>query len=286
MALKRYHLGTTIWSHDEWKGTFFTDDASKDDYLSQYSSVFNSVEGNTTFYGMPTTVAKWGRQSHDDFKFCFKFPQLITHHKVLRDCRNDVKKFLGLMEPLKPKLGPFLIQFSASFGPSQLDILEQFLDELSVEFRYAVEVRHPNFFNHSSSERRLNNLLKSYGVSRVIFDTRKLHASKSAETSVVEAKQKKPKVPVRFEAISARPVVRFVGVNDAVSNEAYLKEWAIITADWIKEGKHPYFFAHAPNQYYGPWVARRFHEILSGLIKINPLPTFPAARQNEQLGLF
>jgi len=288
MALTKYHLGTTAWGYKEWKGDFFTDDAKPGQFLKQYSSVFNSVEGNTTFYGYPEsdTVQKWNRQTGRDFKFCFKFPQIITHQKQLRDTEKDVTKFLELMEPLRNKLGPFLIQFPATFGPSNLDLLDEFLSKLSVDFRYGVEVRHPNFFNQGPHERKLNDLLKGLGVNRVVFDTRKLHESKSTEPSIQEAKQKKPKVPVRFDAVGSRPMVRYVGVNDVLNNETYLKEWAIIIAEWIGEGKHPYFFAHAPDSFHGPWIARRFHELLSQFAGVNPLPKWPADSQDEQLDLF
>ena len=288
MALIKYHLGTTAWGLKEWKGDFFTDDAKPDRFLKQYSSVFNSVEGNTTFYGYPEpeTIKDWNRQADKNFKFCFKFPQIITHHKQLRDTKDDVTKFLELMEPLRNKLGPFLIQFPASFGPSNLELLDNFLSSLSVDFRYGVEVRHPNFFNHGPHERNLNDLLKGLGMNRIIFDTRKLHESKSEETTIQEAKRKKPNVPVRFDAVGSQPIVRYVGVNDVLNNEVYLKEWAIIVAEWIGEGKHPYFFAHAPNSYHGPWIARRFHELLRQFIEIDSLQKWPADSQDEQLGLF
>jgi len=288
MTLKRYHLGTTVWGLKEWQGVFFTKDVQPVQYLKQYASVFNSVEGNTTFYGTPNaeTISKWNKQTPLEFKFCFKFPRLITHQKQLRDVEKETHSFLAIMEPLRAKLGPFLIQFPASFGPSQLDLLESYLELLSVDFRYAVEVRHPNFFNHGPHEQQLNNLLGSFGIDRVIFDTRKLHASKSREESIVNAQQKKPKVPVRFDAAGSHPFIRFVGVNDTLNNQPYLKEWAIIMAEWIKEGKHPYFFAHAPDRYYSIWIARKFHEILSELIEITPLPSWPADKENEQLDLF
>jgi uncharacterized protein YecE (DUF72 family) len=53
MTLKRYYLGSPFWSNRDWIGSFFTPSAKPKDFLSQYSSVFNSVEGNNTFYGLP-----------------------------------------------------------------------------------------------------------------------------------------------------------------------------------------------------------------------------------------
>jgi len=54
MAIERYFLGCPIWSNKDWVGELFAPDAKQKDFLQQYASVFNTVEGNTTFYGLPT----------------------------------------------------------------------------------------------------------------------------------------------------------------------------------------------------------------------------------------
>jgi uncharacterized protein YecE (DUF72 family) len=288
MAIRKYHLGCTVWSLKEWVGNFFTDDAKQGNFLSQYSSVFNCVEGNTTFYKIPSTktVKKWKQETPDGFKFCFKFHRSITHHKQLKDVEDDILSFLETFDPITERLGPFMIQLSPQFSPDEFTRLEQVVSILPSSYRYAVEVRHPDFFNHGREEHRLNRLLKSYNIDRVIFDTRKLHAMKSDEQSVLEAKKKKPEVPVRFDNTGSRPLVRFVGSNDPVANEPYLKEWAIVVADWIKEGLHPYVFTHTPDKVSQPQNAKRFHQLLSELIDMDPMPKWPRERQNEQMDLF
>lgn len=286
--ITKYNLGCTVWSLSEWVGNFFTDDAKQDDFLSQYASVFNTVEGNTTFYNVPNskTVKRWGKKTPDGFKFCFKFHRSITHERRLHDVEDNVLRFLEVFDPITDRLGPFHIQLSAKFSPREFNKLEELLSYLPNVYSYALEVRHPDFFDHGKVENRLNRLLKSYSVNRVIFDTRKLHSIKSDTPSILEAQKKKPKVPVRFETTASRPFVRFVGANDPLNNEPYLKEWAIIIADWIKEGLHPYIFTHAPDKKSQPPIARKFHQILSELIEMNPMPAWPVERQNEQLNLF
>lgn len=288
MTLRKYHLGCTGWSLKEWTGNFFTDDAKQSDFLSQYSSVFNAVEGNTTFYRIPDkkTVQKWGEATPDGFKFCFKFHRSITHEKRLNNVKDEVLRFLEAFDPIPKRLGPFLIQLPAQFSPNEFAKLEELVTLLPAAYTYAVEVRHLDFFDHGGNEHRLNRLLKSYNIDRVIFDTRKLHAMVSTDTTVLEAKKKKPKVPVRFDATAARPVVRFVGSNDAAENGPYLKEWAIIIADWIKEGLHPYIFTHSPDKVSQPPIGRKFHTLLSQMIEMNPMPAWPVEKQNEQLDLF
>ncbi|MDX1672540.1 MAG: DUF72 domain-containing protein [Balneolaceae bacterium] len=290
MAITKYHIGCTGWSQKAWVGTFFTDDAKQKEYLSQYATVFNSVEGNTTFYHIPDrqTVKSWAQRTPDGFKFCFKFHRSITHNRRLKDVEDEVLRFLEVFEDIEERLGPFHIQLPPQFAPDEIEKLEVLLTVLPTTYRYAVEVRHPDFFDHGRVENRLNRLLGSYNIDRVIFDTRKLHAMNSDDPTVLEAQEKKPKLPVRFDTTGSRPFVRFVGANDALNNEPYLKEWAIIMADWIKEGLHPYIFTHSPDQISQPEIARKFHQILSELIEMNPMPAWPAERQSldDQLNLF
>lgn len=179
-----------------------------------------------------------------------------------------------------------MIQFPDSFGPDELHKLEHIFSLLPKSFRYSIEVRHRDFFDHGKHERNLTSLLKSFEMDRVIFDTRKLHSMKSQDTSILEAQRKKPKVPVRFDTTASHPVLRFVGSNDILNNEPYLKEWAIIVAEWIDEGLHPYVFIHSPDSVSQPALCRHFHKLLSRLIETPDLPQNPADLHDQQLGLF
>lgn len=288
MAITRYHIGCTGWSLKEWVGRFFTDDARPEQFLQQYASVFNCVEGNTTFYGVPDkeTVRSWGRRTPDGFKFCFKFHRSLTHEGELAASEEDVLRFLEVFDPIADRLGPFHIQLPPHFSPDRFSRLERLMAMLPRGHSYALELRHPDFFDHGRVENRLNRLLKSYNMDRVTFDTRKLHGMPASDPSVAEAQRKKPKLPVRFETTGSRPFVRFVGANDALNNETYLKEWAIVLADWIREGLHPYIFTHSPDRVSQPSIARAFHRMLGELIDLEPMPAWPVERQDEQLDLF
>ncbi len=129
MSLKKYHLGLTQWGFKDWKGSFFTDACKQADFLKQYASVFNTVEGNTTFYRTPSpeTVIKWSEQVSPDFKFCFKFPQSITHYKRLKNVTEEALSFLDLFKPIRNKLGPFHIQLSSQFSYNEINKLESFI---------------------------------------------------------------------------------------------------------------------------------------------------------------
>ena len=45
-----YRLGLPAWAFPGWKGQYWTASPST---LANYSSIFHTVEGNTTFYGVP-----------------------------------------------------------------------------------------------------------------------------------------------------------------------------------------------------------------------------------------
>lgn len=288
MYIKKYHIGLTQWGYKEWVGNFFSNDAKQEFFLTQYASVFNSVEGNTTFYRVPNseTIERWGEMVPSDFKFCFKFPQSITHYKRLKNVTDEVLSFLDPFNSIRTKLGPFHIQLSSRFSFHEMDKLESLIKILPAHYSFAVEVRHPDFFDKGKQERHLNDLLRNFGINRVVFDTRRLHSLKSEDPSIKKAQERKPQTPVRFDSTGANPFVRFVGANDVLNNEAYLKEWAIITANWIREGKHPYIFIHSPDTLHAPKLARYFHHELCNLIELSPMPVWPADKKDTQLGLF
>lgn len=288
MSIRKYHIGLTQWGFKEWVGVFYSDDAKPDHFLKQYAKVFNSVEGNTTFYRSPTkeTVLKWGSYVSDNFNFCFKFPRSITHYKRLKNVEDDVLSFLDLFASIPKKLGPFHIQLSSQFSFDEFEKLEALFEILPPHLHYALEVRHPDFYDKGKKEHRLTRLLESYGIDRVVFDTRRLHSLKNNQPSVIKAQKKKPALPVRFKSTGSRPFIRFVGANDVLNNESYLKEWAIVVAKWIEDGKHPYVFIHAPDTLHAPKLARFFHKELMKLTQLNPMPPWPVETQNEQLGLF
>ncbi|MBL9015869.1 MAG: DUF72 domain-containing protein, partial [Myxococcales bacterium] len=70
MALAGYYLGCPGWGIKTWIGRLFAPGTKDKDFLARYAEVFNSVEGNTTFYALPTadTVARWRASVPDRFR--------------------------------------------------------------------------------------------------------------------------------------------------------------------------------------------------------------------------
>lgn len=288
-TLKSYYLGCPIWSNKDWVGELFTRDAKPKDFLKQYTSVFNTVEGNTTFYGLPAeaTIGRWQQETPEGFRFAFKFSQAISHDKRLINAEPETALFLDMMDALRSRTGPAFLQMPASFGPDDLPVLDDYLTSLPKSHPYAVEVRHEIFY--TQAEAALDEVLIKHGVNRVVFDTRGLHAADTGTRIEREAQRKKPKVPVRFTATGRHPFVRFIGHPEVEENLPLLEEWAQVVARWIQEGRTPYFFLHAPDDFYAPRLARHFHDLLSAHLDAGTLPPWPAEQQDpepEQMSLF
>jgi uncharacterized protein YecE (DUF72 family) len=90
------HVGTMGWSYNFWKGVFYPEKLPSKQFLHYYASKLNSVEVDSTFYRMPqeTTITEWKNQTPEDFVFSLKFPQAITHVKMLKDCQRETEIFL------------------------------------------------------------------------------------------------------------------------------------------------------------------------------------------------
>ncbi|MCK7577878.1 MAG: DUF72 domain-containing protein [Chromatiales bacterium] len=56
-----HHPGCPVWSNRDWVGELFAVNAKPSEFLCQYSAVFDTVEGNNRFYGLPRpeTVIRW-----------------------------------------------------------------------------------------------------------------------------------------------------------------------------------------------------------------------------------
>jgi len=147
--MNKLHIGTMGWSYPFWAGNFYSERAGSDSYLTQYSNNFNTVEVDSTFYRVPseTTLQRWKEQTPDDFLFSVKFPQTITHKKMLIDCDEEAQFFIERTSTLQNKLGPSLLQFPPTFGPEKTPSLEKFLLKLPRSRKYAVEVRNREMLN-------------------------------------------------------------------------------------------------------------------------------------------
>lgn len=280
-------LGLTQWSHNNWQRKFYASGTKSGQRLARYAQVFNTVEGNTTFYASPapTTVANWQSATSDEFRFTFKFPKTITHQCQLRHAEDLLADFINLMAPLQTKIGLWKIQLPASFGPDSLPVLDQFLRLLPESFHVGVEVRHDAFFRKGDEERALNRLLIDYNASRIIMDSRPVFAAPPTTDGVIDAQQKKPRVPVHAIATSDRPMVRFIGHPDIAENDTFFTPWISRLQRWIEEGKEPYLMIHTSDNDNAPELAKRLYNQLSGVTALPPLAPIQPESDTPQINL-
>lgn len=268
MEGRAFFLGCPMWAHAGWVGRFYRSDAKRADYLPQYGSVFNAVEGNSTFYGLPSpeSVARWAVEAPPGFRFCFKFPREVTHELRLEGADEETGEFLERLAPLGARLGPALVQLPGSFGPGHLGALDAFLAGLPKAFRYAVEVRHRAFFSEGVEEAELDGVLRARGADRVLFDTTGLFAAGAPlPEALAGVLVKKPRVPARRTVTAKSPVVRFVGDPDMARVRVPLRSWAAVLSGWMDAGLTPYFFAHHADDTFAPDVARILQEELAAI---------------------
>ncbi len=139
------------WSYTFWRKNFYPENLSSKEFLAYYATQFNTVEVDSTFYRIPRkqSVVDWKQQTPSGFLFSLKFPKIITHVKMLKDCQEEARVFLDRVGLLQEKLGPLLLQFPFSFGNEHVPILREFLGTLPKEHRYVVEIRNKKLLNDS-----------------------------------------------------------------------------------------------------------------------------------------
>ena len=287
-----YSLGCPVWSCEHWRGGLYTAKARRDDWLRQYSSVFDTVEGNGSFYRCPTTetMRRWADAVPAGFEFCMKVPRTITHDARLRGAGEEKRAFLRCLETLAAgdALGPTLMQLGPSFDAGEWPALEASLRRWPQEFPLAVEVRHRDYHDRGPIEDRLDDTLAECGHDRVLFDSRALFARPPQTECERVSQTRKPRTPLRHTATGRRPFVRFIGRDDVSQIDPWIEEWSRVVAGWIKDGLRPLVLTHAPDDAFAPAFARRFHEALRPLIDADGLPAFPGESEVrvEQAALF
>jgi uncharacterized protein YecE (DUF72 family) len=190
-------IGGSSWKYEGWLGQIY----SRERYLSrgrfsrklfeaeclrEYAETFPVVCGDFAFYQFPGEEfwRKLFAQAPAGFRFAFKVPEQITckvfptHARYGPHAGQDNAEFLNarlfyemFLRPLMPyqeKTAVLIFEFGAfsrrTFAnlPDFLDCLDPFLAALPPEFRYAVEIRTPDFL-----ERDYFACLRNHGVAHV-----------------------------------------------------------------------------------------------------------------------
>jgi uncharacterized protein YecE (DUF72 family) len=180
LARENIFIGGSSWKYEGWFGQVykrsnylvrgrFSKRLFEDTCLKEYAETFPTVCGDFSFYQFPTE-AFWRRLFSlvpEGFRFAFKVPEQITcrtfpaHARYGPQAGRENETFLNMdvfremfLRPLLPyrnkvsllifEFGTFSKRSFAELGEF-LERLDPFLAALPPEFRYAVEIRNPEF---------------------------------------------------------------------------------------------------------------------------------------------
>jgi uncharacterized protein YecE (DUF72 family) len=182
LAAQNIYIGGSSWKYEGWLGQIYTRERYlargkfsqtmfQQECLREYAETFPTVCGDFAFYQFPTDEF-WRRlflRVPESFRFAFKVPEQITckifprHARYGPQAGKDNESFLDahmlremFLRPLLPyrqKTALLIFEFGA-FGQRSfaelsefLERLDPFLATLPAEFRYAVEIRNPEFLD-------------------------------------------------------------------------------------------------------------------------------------------
>jgi uncharacterized protein YecE (DUF72 family) len=275
-----FYTGCPIWSFKGWVGNFYPKNTKPADFLHEYTRRLTTVEGNTTFYAVPSkkTIEGWVSEMPEGFHFCPKLPRSISHEGTLTQHIEDAVSFIEIMRQLGTRLGPLFLQLPPRYSPRQFEDLKFFLEAWPREVQLAVEVRHLGWFDVPHHD-ALNKLLSEHNMARVVIDTRPIRNLKgdkvlhgSVYQTLLEARERKPDVPVIPERTANFIFVRYIGHPEMEYNTALLDEWAEYLVQQLREGMRAYFFCHSPDNLLAPYLCRVLHKGVAETAPVSPLP--------------
>ena len=150
----RIYIRCSGFSNRDWKGFFFPKELPPKEQLNFYSTQFNTVEINSTFYRRTRaqTLENWCQRTDEDFKFFIKIPKTITHIKRLKETAAETADFCKhIHHGIQEKLAGFLFQMPPSFHYSE-EHLEQLIKTVDSRFLNVVEFRHKSWWTEEIFE--------------------------------------------------------------------------------------------------------------------------------------
>ena len=166
------HVGTSGWHYKYWIGPFYPPEIRSAEMLKWYSTQFDTVELNNTFYKLPEldAVRLWRTSTPPQFLFALKGSRYLTHMKKLTDTGRGIERFFERATLLEEKLGPVVFQLPPHWTVD-LNRLEEFLEALPRPQRYAFEFR-----SETWNTRDVFDLLRRFDAAYCIYELSGFHS--------------------------------------------------------------------------------------------------------------
>lgn len=260
------YIGCAKWNRQDLKN--FYPRGTKDE-LVYYSSQFNCIELNATFYRIfpAEQYQKWYDKTPEGFKFFPKMTNEVSHLRRLNDKVYEVAdRYLEVTSLLKDKLGTIFLQMHNNFNPKNWDRVVQFVEYWPKEFPLAMEFRHTDWFNDKKVAQELYHLLEENNITNVLVDTAGRRDIMHMRLTTNEA------------------FIRYVGANHE-SDYNRLDDWINRLSGWKASGlKNIHFFVHQNLELESPLLSAYFIEKLNR--KFGTDLTVPQSTLSPQKGLF
>lgn len=243
------YVGCAKWNRADLKG--FYPRGTKDE-LAYYSTQFNAIELNATFYRIfpAEQFAKWYQKTPSNFKFFPKLNQEISHWKRLQDTNAIVENYLYNASNLQEKLGTVFLQMHNNFAPKDFNRVIDFVESWPKEIPLAIEFRHTDWYNTEVSE-ELYKLLETNNISNIIVDS-------AGRRDIMH-----------MRLTNSTAFVRYVGANHQ-SDYTRLDEWIERIKQWTAQGiKKIDFFIHQNLEKESPLLATYFIKKLNNELGYN-----------------
>ncbi|MBK6266459.1 DUF72 domain-containing protein [Marivirga sp. S37H4] len=237
------YIGCSGFHYNDWRGKFYPENLPRKEWLAYYAHHFNSVEINTTFYGLPkeATLKNWYDQVSGNFKFTLKGSRFITHIKKMTKPEESLSNFYYSIETLGGKLGCILWQLPG-YIHKDMEKLGKFCQALSTDYNNVIEFRHNSWFDEEVYE-----VLKKYNVSFCM-----LSAPDDLRNDRVNTTNK--------------AYLRFHGTEQWYSglySEEELKNWAKSLQE-MKDLQSSYIYFNNDQKARAPENARMMQELMKG----------------------
>ena len=244
------YVGCAKWNRTELKG--FYPRGTKDE-LAYYSTQFNSIELNATFYRMPSweQVETWKDKTPEDFKFFPKLTNTISHFKRLIGVKEAVNDFCNSISNFDTKLGMAFLQLHDNFKPKDFDRLKKVVEDFPKGVPIGIEVRNGEWFSDPKVQDEFCQLLEKNNATNIIVDT-------AGRRDMLH-----------MRLTNSVAFIRYVGANHP-SDVKRLEDWIERIKEWRKEGLEKlYFFVHQNIEVESPLLATYFIERLNKELKLD-----------------